>query len=248
MSFSNHSLFAAFVTLKQQNTQALDNEIETLNRVNKAPLTVSNKWKTASADGTEIVKLHISKTSIPYLSLFVCSAPVCKVNIAPDVNSRVASVKDYFENRRGDTSIYQNAIESDGTSFGSRPLAIFPYTINDQSVDTLSLKSTAYTSISSKKFNSNSSRITVGHRTMYPNLASQKAFDRTLYVLNLHNKFKDAFPPYTDEAYMEVLFSCDNLLKDEAGLVNFVMEHQLPPSLISVFGTHNGKFPIWLRT
>lgn len=185
-------------------------------------------------------------TSCAYLSLLTFSSPVTRLNYQPDVNNRTAEVSNYFGATKDADSIFKSLIEHNGSSFGGRDMCIFPYAITSEDVG-VNLISASEGPIfyrtghdASSVIDLQSARPRYQDVPLYPRNIGQEQFAATMWVLNKHKHFGGKIPLYTDSFAVKLLIECQVDLRSTDGLLQFVMEHDLPPILVS-FSENNAK-------
>jgi hypothetical protein len=196
-------------------------------------------------ESEEVKVLKSISTSYSYLSLFMFSGAVTKLNYQPDVNTRATSVSAFFGNKKNDDSLYNSLIQRNGSAFNSRPLCVYTFAVNSENRG-LKLKSCSQGpvvwQVGRDTIQMNNSRPTL-RGYLFPNVAQEDNFSTTFWVMNIHEtQFKGEIPPSTDSYAIRSLFGSGLSLKDTDELVQFIIHHELPPRLIvTTTDTSTGK-------
>jgi hypothetical protein len=172
--------------------------------------------------------------------MFMFSGPITKLNFSPEINNRPAVVAEFF-NRKDGKSLYNSARENKGTTFDNRPICVFPYGLTEDDNGCV-LKSCSLTPIqwrqndSARKivFTSESAFVQVYNTQAFnPNILSKLQVYRTLYVLNKHQSdFAGQLPHEITSKTVKAVFSYDKELATVPNLMEFIMDHRLPPDLL----------------
>ena len=158
------------------------------------------------------------------------------LNYAPDVNNRAASVASFLDTTDSSMSMYDSIMEENGTSFNSRPLCFIPYAMSD--VDNRSeLMCCSQGPFSWQLGKGEVEQVMNSRPTLKmkarPNRMTQQSFDANVFVLNLHSShFQGNLPGFRDADALKALFCQDNPLATADDLFRFVVERDLPPSLL----------------